>query len=102
MGVLLVYFLRVLKVFLLFLFFYFYHSALREEQCRGRTLLSSCVYVTKGVMDQYCLPGAGKTLRPGVSREQAMIYLLALAKDKPVIVNRVAALMKVTAAATNI
>lgn len=53
-------------------------------------------------MDQYCVPGAGKTLKPGVSREQAIIYLLALAKDKPVIVNRVAALMKVTTAAANI
>lgn len=53
-------------------------------------------------MDQYCVPGAGKRLRPGVGREQAMIYLLALAKDKPVIVNRVAALIKVTAAAAYI
>lgn len=53
-------------------------------------------------MEQCCVPGAGKTLRPGVSREQAMIYLLALAKDKPVIVNRVAALMKVTTAAANV
>lgn len=52
-------------------------------------------------MDQYWVPGAGRTLRPAVSREQAMVYLLALAKDKPVIVNRVAALMKVTAAAAN-
>lgn len=53
-------------------------------------------------MDQYCVPGAGKKLRPGMSREQAMIYLLTLAEDKPVIVNRVAALMKVMAAAANI
>lgn len=53
-------------------------------------------------MDQYCVPGAGEILRPGVGREQAMIYLLALAKDKPVIVNRVAALIKVTTAAAYI
>lgn len=53
-------------------------------------------------MDQYCVSYAGKTLRPGVSRENAIFYLLALAKDKPVIVNRVAALMKVTTAASNI
>lgn len=53
-------------------------------------------------MDQYCVLGASRTMRPGVSREQAMVYLLALAKEKPVILNRVAALMKVTDAAANI
>lgn len=37
-----------------------------------------------------------------VSREQAMVYLLTLAQEKPVILNSVAALMKVTDVAANI
>lgn len=56
-------------------------------------------------MDRYHVLGASRTvptLRRGLSREQAMVYLLALSKEKPVILNSVAALMKVTDAAANI
>ncbi len=51
------------------------------------------------------LGGSSRTLpalRRGPSREQAVMYLLALAQEKPVFFNSVAALMKVTDAAANI
>lgn len=51
------------------------------------------------------MPAGSRTapaLRRDVSREQAMVYLLALAQEKPVILNSVAALMKVTDVAANI
>lgn len=52
-------------------------------------------------MDQYCVPDTGKLLRPSVITEHSFMYLLAVAKDKPVIVYRVAALMKVNTATSN-
>lgn len=53
-------------------------------------------------MDRYhMLSGSSRTfpLLGAQSREQAMVYLLALAREKPVFLNSMAALMKVTAAA---
>ncbi len=41
-------------------------------------------------------------LRQAQSKEQAVVYLLALAKEKPAFLNSVAALMKVTDATANI
>lgn len=49
--------------------------------------------------------GGGRTvpvLRRSLSREQAAVYLLALAQEKPVFLNSLTALMKVTDAAANI
>lgn len=86
-----------------FFFPFLNHSARVAEALWEHAAFHLCVCVSKSetAMDQYWVPGAGRTLRPAVSREQAMVYLLALAKDKPVIVNRVATLMKVMAAAAN-
>ena len=56
-------------------------------------------------MDRYPVLGgsrAAPALRRSLSREQAVVYLLALAKEKPVLLNSMAALMKVTDAAANI
>lgn len=56
-------------------------------------------------MDRYHVLGGGRTvpaLRRAQSREQAVVYLLALAKEKPAFLNSMAALMKVTDAAANI
>lgn len=55
-------------------------------------------------MDRYHLLDHSRAApRRGLSREQAVVYLLALAQEKPVFLNSVAALMKVTdAAAVNI
>lgn len=56
-------------------------------------------------MDRYRVLSGSRTvpeLRFAQSREQAVVYLLALAKEKPVFLNSVAALMKVTDAAANI
>lgn len=53
-------------------------------------------------MDRYhMLSGSSRTspLLGAQRREQAMVYLLALAREKPVFLNSMAALMKVTAAA---
>lgn len=61
----------------------------------------SCVCV----MDRYHMLSGSRTvpaLTPGQSREQAMVYLLALGQEKPGFFNNVAALMKVTDAAANI
>lgn len=55
-------------------------------------------------MERYPVLAGRRTvpaLRRGLSREQAMLYLLALAKEKPVLLNSVAALMKVTSNHTN-
>lgn len=67
------------------------------------SVLLQCVCVF--VMDRYHVLSGSRTvpaLRPGLSREQAVVYLLALAKQKPVFLNSVAALMKVTDADANI
>lgn len=57
-------------------------------------------------MDRYHVLDHSRTApapRRGLSREQAVVYLLALAQEKPVFLNSVAALKKVTdAAAVNI
>lgn len=56
-------------------------------------------------MDRYCGPAGSRSvaaLRRAQAREQAMLYLLALAQEKPVILTSVAALMKVTDATANI
>lgn len=51
-------------------------------------------------MDRYHMLSGSRTfpLLGAQSREQAMVYLLALAREKPVFLNSMAALMKVTAA----
>lgn len=50
------------------------------------------------------LSGSNRTfpLLGAQSREQAMVYLLALAREKPVFLNNMAALMKVIHATANI
>lgn len=56
-------------------------------------------------MDPYHVLSGSRTIpavRPSLSREHTMVYLLTVAKEKPVFLNGVAALMKVTDAATNI
>lgn len=56
-------------------------------------------------MDRYRVLSGSRTvlaLRQSQSREQAVVYLLALAQEKPVFLNSMAALMKVTDAAANI
>lgn len=56
-------------------------------------------------MDRYHVLNGSRTvpaLRRGQSREQAVLYLLALAQETPGFLNNVAALMKVTDASANI
>lgn len=48
------------------------------------------------------LGGRGTAARTGQGGGQAVAYLLALAEQKPVLLNNMAALMKVTDAAANI
>lgn len=58
-----------------------------------------------GVMDRYYVRGGSRTvpaLRRGQSREQAMLYVLSLARERPAFLNNVAALVKVTDTCANI
>lgn len=76
--------------------------------CQRAAGPSSCVYslqcfcVCVCVMDRYHAPSSRRTvraLRPGLCREQVMVYLLTLAQEKPLFVNSMTAVMKVTDAA---
>lgn len=62
-----------------------------------------CVCVS--AMDRYHVLGGSRippVLGQSLSREQAVVYLLSLAQEKPAFLSSVAALMKVTNATANI
>ena len=65
-----------------------------------------CVCVCVCVMDRYHhVLSSNRTvpaLRPSQSREQALMYLLTLGKEKPGFLDDMATLMKVTDATANI